>query len=214
MQPADKPTVAELSGWFCVSSAYLAPIEYYRVLTHASGVLIEQHDFFQRQSFRNRCHIATSNGLTALTIPVEKALSAKVLIRDARISAHGQWQQQHWKTISAAYSSSPFFEFYADDFLPFYEKKYNFLWDFNAELQQVVCDLLDIEPKIKLTEQYFNGEDAGIYDLRDMIHPKKPAVFTGIVPYYQVFAERKGYIPNLSILDLLMNMGNESVFVL
>lgn len=214
MLPADELTVADFSGRYCLSTAYLAPIEYYRVLTHASEVRVEQYDFFQRQTYRNRCHIATSNGLTTLTIPVEKQLSGKTLIRDVRISEHGQWQQQHWRTISAAYSSSPFFEFYADDLLPFYEKKYSFLWDFNTELQQTMFCLLDIQPEIKLTERYFNGEDTGIYDLREMIHPKKPAISRNFNPYYQVFAERTGFIPNLSILDLLMNMGNESIFVL
>jgi hypothetical protein len=214
MQPADKQDVVELSGRFCVSSAYLAPLEYYRLLSHASEVWIEQYEFFQRQTYRNRCHIAASGGLTALTIPVEKSSSGKELIRDIRISEHGQWQQQHWRTISAAYSSSPFFEYYADDLSPFYEKKYDFLWDYNFELQQTMCDLLDIKPNIRFTEHYYQGDDPGIYDLRDVIHPKKSSMISEFKPYYQVFAERNGFIPNLSILDLLMNMGNESIFVL
>jgi len=214
MQPANELTNAHLLGRHCVSSAYLAPIEYYRVLAHASEVLVEQHEFFVRQTYRNRCHIAASAGIITLTIPVEKTASGKGLIRDIKISAHGQWQQQHWRTISAAYSSSPFFEFYADDIIPFYEKKYNFLWDFNIELQQTICDLIDIQPVIKLTEEYFVKANSGIYDLREMIHPKKSTVFKDFKPYYQVFSEKNGFLPNLSILDLLMNKGNESVFVL
>jgi hypothetical protein len=214
MLPDKGLTGDDLSGQFCVSTAYLAPVEYYRLLAHASGVWVEQYEHFVRQTYRNRCHIAASGGLTALTVPVEKPSSAKGLIRDVRIAEHGQWQQQHWRTIASAYSSSPFFEYYADDLIPFYEKKYDFLWDFNADLQQTVCGLLEIEPKIRFTEHYYQGDDSAIYDLRDKIHPKKGPVIGEFRHYYQVFADRNGFIPNLSILDLLMNMGNESIFVL
>ena len=197
----------------CLSSAYLAPVEYYAALAKAETVYLECCDYYVKQTYRNRCHIAAANGLMALSIPVEKPGKEKALIRDIRISEHADWQMNHWKSIESAYRSTPFFEYYKDDLLPFYEKQWTFLWDLNLELQAKLLELIDINPVIRFTEEY-QPSLVGIQDLRDSIHPKKANLVESHNPYYQVFEQKFGFQPNLSIIDLLFNMGNESILTL
>lgn len=193
----------------CLSTAYLAPVEYYSAFLKAEMAYLEHYDNYAKQTYRNRCHIAAANGQMVLTIPVEKTSSEKVLTRDVRISDHCDWQINHWRSIESAYNSTPFFEYYKDDLFPFYKKKWEFLWDFNMEIQTKILELLDLEPTIRLTENYKQNLDETILDLRESIHPKK--TFDVVLkPYYQVFELKNGFLPNLSIIDLLFNMGNES----
>ena len=196
---------------FLLSTAYLAPIEYYVVLANSERILLEQHEYYQKQSYRNRCRIATANGIMDLSIPVDSA--GKTLIRDLRISDHNNWQTLHWRSIETAYNSSPFFEYYADDFRPFFEKKWLFLWDFNLALFNKTLELLDIETKIELTEQYKPETSDNFLDLRAAIHPKKEISLL-LKPYYQVFETKFGFMPNMSIIDLLFNMANEAQLIL
>ena len=124
-----------------LSSAYLAPIEYYTKLLAYDKVFIEQHDHYMKQTYRNRCTIAAPDGELALSIPTVKPDSLKCPMRDIRISDHGNWQHLHWNALESAYNHTPFFEYYKDDFHPFYEKKYEFLVDFNEELCHLICSL-------------------------------------------------------------------------
>jgi len=192
------------------SLAYLPPVEYFMLFNKAENVFIEQHEFYQKQSYRNRCLIASSNGVMPLTIPVEK--SGKELYKDVKISTHTDWQTLHWRAIEASYSSSPFFEYYSDEFRVIFEKKWVFLWDFNFELLNKTVELLEIEKEIQLTERY-EAQPAGVYDVRELIHPKKEMV-ANVPSYYQVFGQKNGFRSGLSILDLLLNMGNESQLLL
>ncbi|OIP84820.1 MAG: hypothetical protein AUK44_01430 [Porphyromonadaceae bacterium CG2_30_38_12] len=195
---------------FLISTAYLAPVEYYFYINNAQAVIMEQHEYYEKQSYRNRCKILTANGIMDLSIPVEN--SAKMLIRDIRISEHDNWQTNHWRAIESAYNSSAFFEYYADDFRPFYKKKWHFLWDFNLEMQQKMMELLEIETKINFTECYLADRE-NFADLRTLIHPKKQSQIKS-KPYYQVFERKFGFCSNLSSIDLLFNMGPESPLVL
>ena len=196
-----------------LNSLYLAPIEYYSVLFSAEQTLIEIHDNYQKQSYRNRCMIAGANGATSLSIPIEKPTTTKCKMKDIRISEHGNWRHLHWNAIISAYNSSPFFEYYEDDFRPFYEKKQSFLHDFNEELRQLICRLIGIETPVSYTDTYIQTAPDVATDFRELIHPKKtPTAETPV--YYQVFAEKNGFIPNLSIVDLLFNKGNESRLIL
>ncbi|GAP73489.1 hypothetical protein SAMD00024442_99_4 [Candidatus Symbiothrix dinenymphae] len=203
----------QLPGSTLMTSAYLAPIDYYMQLNRASSVIVEGWDNYVKQTFRNRCVIATANGLQTLSIPIEKPGTAKCLTRDIRIAEHGNWRNLHWNAIVSAYRSSPFFDYYEDDFRPFYATRQGFLVDFNEQLEQLVCSLLGIEPKITHSSVYLTATPSTI-DLREAIHPKKPPVNAVFKPYYQVFATRNGFQPNLSIIDLLFNMGNEAVLFL
>ena len=198
----------------CLSSAYLAPVEYYSEMANAYTVLIENCDFYLKQTYRNRCQIAAANGPMALSIPVEKESGEKILTRDVRISGHNDWQLNHWRSIESAYNSTPFFEYYKDDLLPFYEKKWDFLLDFNLAIQSKILEMLNLSTVIQLTTEYKVTLDDTVLDLRDAIHPKKENQSLNSKPYYQVFDQRFGFQPNLSIIDLLFNMGNESIFSL
>ena len=194
-----------------LTSAYLAPVQYYEILA-TRRVWIESHEHYIKQTYRNRCHIATANGVMPLTIPVEKP-SGKCATRDVRISAHENWQELHLRAIEAAYNSSPFLEYYKDDFLPFYTKKWDFLFDFNTEMQQMILGLLGLEADIHFTGNYETKLPEGIEDLRDTISPKKDTPYNS-APYYQVFELKFGFLSNMSIIDLLFNMGNEAVLFL
>ena len=198
----------------CLTTAYLAPVSYYSALVKAESVFIEQYDYYVKQTYRNRCHIASANGLMSLTIPIEKQGKDKILTRDIRISDHNDWQVQHWRSIESAYRSSPFFEYYKDDFFPFYTKKWEFLWDFNEQIQQLVFELLDVNPTLNKTKEYSVSLPEEMMDLREQIHPKKQDHVVDLKPYYQVFEQKLGFIPDLSIIDLLFNMGNEAQLII
>ncbi len=200
-----------------LSSAYLAPVQYFTKLYAAPYIVEERHEHYVKQTYRNRCLIATPSGPLALTIPVERTGGEKTLMRDVRISDHGNWRHLHWNALVSAYEGSPFFEYYADDFRPFYERRFTFLVDFNEALRETVCSLLDLTPDVRPTSSYVDAAQTEAADFRALISPKVPfasdAEFTP-APYYQVFSARTGFLPNMSILDLLFNMGNESRLVL
>ena len=199
-----------------LSSAYCATVQWYQKLNRYDAVVVEQYDNFLKQTYRNRCIIATANGTQALTIPVEKGDTDKCLIRDVRISDHGNWRRLHWNALATAYGDSPFFDYYVDDLRPFYEQRFAFLLDFNMQMTAKLCELLDITPNISLSEEYVKDVESGVDDFREVIRPKHPMPDADFIPkpYYQVYAQRHGFIPNLSILDLLFNMGNEALFYL
>ena len=204
-----------------LSSAYFAPVQWYQKLNRYENIVIEQHDNFIKQTYRNRCVIATTQGLQALTIPVERPSDArldKTQLKNICISDHGNWRHLHWKALLSAYGESPFFEYYADDIHPFYEKKYKFLLDFNMEINAKMMELLDIEKSsLSLSNEYSSYEgDSDTVDFREVIRPKHPGEDKEWQPkkYYQVYQQKFGFQPNLSILDLLFNEGNEAVYYL
>ena len=235
-----------------LSSTYFGPIQWYQKLNRYDECLIERHESFIKQTYRNRMLIPTTNGPLSLTIPTNHNTS--LAMKDIRISDHANWRHVHWNALLSAYGESPFFEYYQDDIRPFYEKKYEFLFDFNMEITEKMIELLDIRPKISVTNEYiqseelkvksieseelkvkseeFNGlanhkvqssnlkvqskEVQSIADFREAIRPKKPlpdAEFES-KRYYQVYEQKFGFQPNMSILDLLFNEGNEAIFYL
>ena len=205
-----------------LQTTYFGPIQWYQKLYRYDHCLIEQYDSFQKQTYRNRCVIATANGTQALTVPIEHlplTSHPSPLVKDLRISDHNQWRRVHWNALQSAYSESPFFEYYADDLRPFFEKKYVFLIDFNEDIRQKVCELIDFKPSVEYTKEFTSDislQTSVIFDFRDVInakHPKPDADFEA-KEYWQVFQHKHGFQSNLSILDLLFNMGPESVFYL
>lgn len=192
---------------------YLAPIPLYAQLYKCDTLVINGNEPFVKQTFRNRAIIATENGTQSLTIPVIHD-GGRTAMRDVRISEHGNWRHQHWNALVSAYRKSPFFDYYADDLAHFYKERDGFLMDFNIRLHNVICELLGLEREVKIvTEQ---NVDTPTIDLRHIAEPKALTNITNYTAqqYYQVFAQRNGFIPNLSILDLLFNMGPEGLIVL
>lgn len=196
-------------------SAYFAPIAWYVPMARGAEVCIEQHDNFVKQTWRNRCAIAGPNGRQVLTVPVEKNPKGKTAMRDVRISDHGNWRHLHWNALESSYGKSPFFEYYADDLRPFFERRWEFLFDYNEEIRQKVCELLQIDAKVSYSSAFFAPE-ALPETTRDLRPLAEPSLLDALpcTPYYQVFAQRQGFIPNLSILDLLFNLGPEALIYL
>jgi hypothetical protein len=193
---------------------YLAAVPFYARLYASESMVFDDIAPFVKQTFRNRAVIATENGTLSLTIPVVHD-GGKVAMRDVRMSEHGNWRHQHWNAIVSAYRKSPFFDYYADDFAHFYEERDGFLMDFNLRLHGVVSELLGLERKVGLlSDEAFDAAD--VVDLRRIAEPRALETVEGVAlqPYYQVFALRNGFIPSLSILDLLFNMGPEGLVVL
>ena len=182
--------------------AYLPPISWFVSLKSGEPIFIEQYENYQKQTIRNRCTIDSPNGPLHLSIPIDKStfIGGKCLMKDVRISTHSDWQHQHWYALETSYFNSPFFEYLQDDFHPLYEKRWNFLMDFNEALIQKCCEILDIQPNISHTNEYI-----GITPFKsDFCHS----------PYYQVFQQKHDFLPDLSIIDLIFNMGNESLLFL
>ena len=299
-----------------LSTTYFGPVQWYQKLNR-HRCIIEQHDNFVKQTYRNRCVIASANGPQTLTVPIERYDGMKCAMRDIRISDHGNWRHLHWQALVSAYGETPFFEYYADDIRPFFEeRRWKYLLDFNLDITHTLCSLLDVRPDLTLSDHYIDadeticgggsldravksfgeavkgldkeaegfgeakgldgaaesfgeakgldkeaksfgeakgldgaaesfggavksldkeaegfGEAKGLdgaaesfggsssacslfVDYRDAIRPKHPlpdAEFEAR-PYYQVRAQRHGFLPNLSVLDLLFNEGPEGIF--
>lgn len=194
-----------------LSTTYFGPIQWYQKLYRAEHVVIEQWESFQKQTYRNRCLIATTQGIQALTVPVVRGETS--LMKDIRISDHGNWRHLHWNALQSAYGESPFFEYYQDDILLFFTQRWDYLFDFNEAIRQKMCELIDISPQVSLTGSFQPKAD---HDFREAINPKHPAPDADFEsrPYYQVYQQKHGFLPNLSILDLLMNTGPESILYL
>ena len=227
-----------------LSTTYFGPVQWYQKLYRHEAVQIERWESFLKQTYRNRCLIATTQGIQALTVPVERGTSQQ--IKDIRISDHGNWRHLHWNALMSAYGESPFFDYYQDDIRPFFEWHWDYLFDFNEAIREKMCELLDIQPKVSFTEKFtvynlqFTDDNSAvssadkeglaskstvncqlstvnsINDFRDAINPKHPQADPDFdpKPYYQVYQQKHGFLPNLSILDLLFNMGPEGIFYL
>ncbi len=188
-----------MSSGLILSSAYLGPISWWQALAKAESAVICTAEHYVKQTTRNRCRILMPDGPQDLVVPV-CAAAGHTPLSDIRISDHGQWRHHHWSALRTAYGKSPFFEYYADDFAPFYERRYEFLADYNEALRQLVAQLLDIDtPTTIVADNYL---------------PPTPLPTPDQRPYYQVFAQRLGFQADLSIVDLLFNLGPEGILYL
>ncbi|WP_206610053.1 WbqC family protein [Maribellus luteus] len=199
-----------------LSTAYFGPVHYYARYLHHPEVYLEQYENFTKQTYRNRCVILAGNGPVSLVLPVVKGRGPKTLIKDLEISYDTEWQRNQWQTIVSAYNSSPYFEYYQDELLPFFEKKSRFLMDHNMQIHEMLCGFMEVENKLKLTED-FEKVPENTLNFRQAISPKVKETLDDAFhpkPYIQVFSEKFDFVPNLSILDLLFNEGPNAYDVL
>ncbi len=184
-------------------------IEFFHFIkSNPEMALLEKFENFPKQTLRNRAQIYSPNGLLDLSIPVNKGSRLHTLYKDITISYDFNWQRIHWQTLETCYRSSAYFEFYEDDFAPFYEKKTKFLFDFNTEILQLLIKKLKLNTAIQFTEEYTASSEFQ-QDFRSHFSPKNTAKFAA-KKYYQVFEDRHGFIPNLSVIDLLFNHGPQA----
>ena len=223
-----------------LTTAYLPPVEYFFAIAHSGRVVVEQHEHYQKQSWRSRCRILSAGGPEDLSIPVVKEARRSRPIRDIRIDYSEPWLQHHVRALAGAYASSAYYDYYADDLLPILESKLAFLFDLNMALLEKLLDLLDIDTPISLTERFIaplradfpscsqknapSTENQSLsslcFDGRSRIQPKYKgesllAEYGREQAYYQVFvnrdpSDRASFIPNLSVIDLLSAEGPDA----
>ena len=211
-----------------LSTAYFPPIEYFAVIANSRRAEIESGEMYQKQSYRTRCHINGANGLLVLTLPVlrsalkeEGGSSHKMPTADLKIDYSKPWLLQHKRALEAAYMSSPFFEYYMDDIYEILDSGEESLLAMNTALTRKVAELIGIETPVELSGREFimPGSEIlaqeGISDFRDSIHPKRESCLLERLqlnkPYWQVFTNKQGFVPNLTILDLLFNEGPNAI---
>lgn len=201
-----------------LSTAYFAPVAYYALLFHEQDIVIEAHENYNKQSYRNRMFIGTNQGPLALSVNVEKGYETKCPIQEVRLSSHGDWLHQHEIALMSNYGSSPFYEYYIDDILEVLRSEEQTLFGLNEKIRERICELIGFSAKVRYSDQYLRNDSENFRDLRNTLHPKKnilesvPEFVAN--PYYQVFGQKQTFMPNLSVLDLLFNLGPESILVL
>lgn len=190
-----------------LSTAYFAPIEYYYFLLNAEEVLIEKHENYPKQTYRNRCVIYGANGPLNLSIPVRHKSQDRTPISEKLISFNEDWQTLHWRSMESAYRSSPFFEYYEDEVKDALFDKGDSLFTYNEKLRDIVLELMNESVDVNYTEEYVANYTDDFLDLREVISPKSTSSQFQLKEYDQVFKEKLGFQPNLSILDLIFNLG-------
>lgn len=187
-----------------IQPTFFSPIAQYVGIVKSSNLLFEVEDNFQKQTYRNRCYINTSNGKYLLNVPFQHTKGIKQKTRDVKIDYKDNWVDLHLKTLKTAYNPSPFFEFYVDDLTTIYKKKFKYLLDLNIKSHEFVMDALQLEIPFSKTKEYYKNYE-GI-DLRGLANDSKNYNII-LDSYFQVFNQNHGFIPNLSILDLIFNEG-------
>lgn len=183
--------------------SYLGPVSYYSTLLKSEEIFIETKEHFVKQSVRNRCVILSANGVQTLSVPKERKSSDKTLITNIKISNTQNWQKLHWQSLISSYNSSPFFEYYKDNLEEFYLIPQLNLFDFNVKLTETILSFLQKEKQIKFTSEFSDNFD-GI-DLRNHSWNNK-----NMEKYEQVFTDKIEFQSDLSVIDLLFNLGPET----
>lgn len=199
-----------------VETQYLPPIAFFTTLLQNQGLILEQKEHYLKGTYRNRAYIVGANGILRLSVPLVAGKNAQMPIQEVKISYDTNWHKHTWQSILSAYGRSPFWEFYAERFKAIYEKKHLYLWDLNIDLLETVFDILKWKIDINFTIEYQkNILEGDVFDFRNKISPVND-VLIGYKhqTYSQVFQEKLGFIPNLSILDLIFCTGNRAFSIL
>jgi hypothetical protein len=199
-----------------MESSAIFPIFYIPPVSYFSGIKqfnykfqLEVQEHFPKQTYRNRASIYSPNGTLDLMVPVIKGSKVHTKVKDVKISDEFKWQRLHWKSLESCYRNSAYFEYYEDEFYKFYTNKYNFLYDLNIELFQWVLKQLKLNFNLQFTEEYVKFYDEG-FDFRSEFKVNSKQLGSDAKPYFQVFDDREGFKPNLSIVDLLFNQGPQA----
>lgn len=196
-----------------IEAQYLPPVQYFTVLSQVETVYLEAREHYQKRSYRNRAHLVGANGPMLLSVPLKKGKHQQMPIHRVEVDYKKPWFGEHWHSIKSAYGKSPFFEFYAEPIEAVLRSKPDNLFDLNRTLLLQLLRLLQLEVNVRETNDY-GAVPEGTLDLREAIHPKRPKMVFNPLPYPQVFLERHGFIPNLSILDLLFCTGPQAPLLL
>jgi hypothetical protein len=193
-----------------IETQYFPPVAYFSALSQADSIVLEACEHFQKGSYRNRCHIATSLGIQTLSVPLKKGKNSQQTIREVAISYDAPWQKQHWQALKTAYGSAPFWEHYSPVFEKFFNKKHAFLFDLNLEILETFLKILKLNKSITISfsNDYIPKNTEGGVDFRDTISPKNNNFESK--KYAQIFEDRNGFLPNLSVLDLVFCCGNQA----
>jgi hypothetical protein len=194
---------------------YLPPISFWSIFFNSQEVEIEYCENFVKSTFRNRCEIAGANGVLKLSIPIEGGKSHRQLFKDTRIANEIHWQKHHWQSLCSAYRRSAYFEYYEEKFIPFYERKFRFLFDFNVALMEMIVNLLQVNKLLRFTKNFQKCYDVSVLDLRNRFKSCNEDFSVGsklFTPprYFQCFEMRNGFLPNLSIVDILFSEGQQA----
>jgi hypothetical protein len=192
-----------------LSTAYLPPISYLSACLSAERMVIEQFETYPKQTIRNHCTILGPNGKQTLSIPVNKVDGHHTLTKDIRICNTNPWQRSHWRSVGTAYSNSPFFLYYQDAFEYLFTKRFDFLLDLNTRFLESIFEILRIDKQVDLTD-HFEKEPETLKDLRTLPAIKALSKQSKFLPYTQVFSARHGFAPDMSIIDLIFNLGPEA----
>lgn len=190
---------------------YNPSIAYFQLALRSEGILIEQHEHYIKQSYRNRCRILSAHGAQDLIIPVKKG-NRKTRITNLEIDYGQNWVNVHWRSIRSAYGSAPFFTYYSDYLQQIYEGKPRYLFELNLQLLRFYLKCLNITKPISFTQSYILEYAKPVADYRQKIHPKFNSAILDVKAYNQVFG--KQFVPDLSIIDVLFLQGPETVFYL
>lgn len=189
---------------------YLPPVGYFSALKELNyHFFIEREEHFPKQTCRNRAKIYAPNGSLDLIVPVIKGAKVHTKVKDVKISYDFNWQRQHWKSLESCYRNSAYFEYYEDEFVAFYQQKFDFLFDFNLQLLEWIFKILKTTAVFDFTNEYLKELDPAL-DYRNKLQAKQVVDSGNFKPYFQVFDDRQGFKPNLSIVDLLFNQGPQS----
>lgn len=188
---------------------YFSPSIFFYHLSISTHCIFDQYEHFQKMSFMNRCTLLGGNGPVILSVPLDGGRNQKTVMREVKILGRENWQDRHWKTITSCYNKSPWFDHYRDSLEHVYTHRFDYLVDWNMSCFEWICDKLSITTSYSLSEKFLKDYDKNEYvDLRGQLMPSTiNSKFPGVERYPQVFEDRFGFVPNLSVLDYLFCAG-------